>query len=638
MQSIRKPQGMAIVVALITIMIITVISGLIFTRSMNDLRTSRDNTAMAQAVNLARGGAVVASAILSNQVKSSLEAIVKSANPSIGGASTSDIWYYGGNGILPNTATVATRMAVVASSLQSNVNTLLCSANFAPDGSGATVQVRVYFVSNAACGDPLPSAAKLPAGYVVDNDNNPATPLTKEVQGYALPYVMVVTASPATPYQRNVMIQGEYRFLLSNGNFARYALFTNQQRTISNTSVWFTSNTLFDGPVHTNERFRYSFNPWFGGYVTSAGCTNAGATSCSGTISPGAYFGAGNSTTFLSPSQMANPNAPSWTGGGVTNAPIFDGTPKVNWQESFIPMPANAQSQSNAAQSSGLYLNFAVNKLTLYAGDSGGNRPTCNSSGVCTPNTSQYQYIEVCKTATCTGSDRLLYRYSSQGGTLYRYNGSWPGTAAVSSFNGMIFAEGNIGNLTGPNRSNSSDPNTAPPALASFAKITVANAGSGRDIQIKGDLKYESAPCTGTLTRSGSTINRATCNNLSAENMLGVYSQDGSIYLGDGSNSSLQDLTINGVLMTSRGEVTVQNYDSINPRGAIRLLGGIIEYNYGAFGQFDSSNGSMIKGYSRQFTYDQRMQDRAPPFFPTTGVVQVSVATPLSFGQREQVY
>lgn len=133
-------------------------------------------------------------------------------------------------------------------------------------------------------------------------------------------------------------------------------------------------------------------------------------------------------------------------------------------------------------------------------------------------------------------------------------------------------------------------------------------------------------------------MTRATCNNLSADNILGVYSQDGDILLGNGTNSSLQDLTIHGVLMTSRGEVAVQNYNSISPRGSIRLQGGIIQYTYGAFGQFNSSTGQMIQGYARQFTYDPRMQDRAPPFFPTTGVVQVSVATPLSFGQREQVY
>lgn len=637
MQPMKRPQGIAIVVALTVILLLSVISGLIFSRTMNDLRTSRDNTAMAQAVNLARGGAVAASALLSNEVRASLESIVRSANPSMGGISTSDIWYYGGNSTQPIPSTVATRLALLASSLQTSVNTLICSRNFAPDGSGATVQVRIFFTTAAACSQAFPSAARLPAGYVVDNDNNPSTPLTRQVQGYALPYVMVVTASPGTPYQRNVLIQGEYRFLLTNGSFARYALFTNQHRTRSNTGVWFTGQTLFDGPIHTNERFRFSFDPWFGGYVTSAGCTNAGVSSCSGSISPGAFFGSGSNTTFLSPSQMANPNAPSWTSGGNTHAPVFDGTPKVNWQESFIPMPPNAQDQRNAATVGGLYLNFNVARLTLYAGDAAGVRPSCNSAGVCTPATSTHQYIEVCRTSACTGSDRILYRYASDG-TLYRHNGSWPGVVERVGFNGMIFTEGSIDNLTGPTRTDSSNPNTAPPALTSFSQLTVANAGTGRNIQIRGDLKYQNPACSGTPTRTGSTVTRPTCNNLSADNILGVYSQDGDILLGDGTNSSLQDLTVHGVLMTSRGEVSVQNFNTITPRGSIRLQGGIIQYTYGAFGQFNSSTGQMTQGYSRQFTYDPRMQDRAPPFFPTTGVVQVSVATPLSFGQREQVY
>lgn len=299
-------------------------------------------------------------------------------------------------------------------------------------------------------------------------------------------------------------------------------------------------------------------------------------------------------------------------------------------------MPANAQNQRDAAVAGGLYINSGVARLTLYAGDANGTTPTCNSSGVCTPATSPYQYIEVCRTASCTGTDRELYRYGSDG-ALYRWVGSsW--LLVRPSFNGVIFAEGSIDNLTGPARASSSNPNTAPPALASFAQITVVNAGSGRNIQIRGDLKYQSPACSGTPTRSGNTVVRPTCNNLSADNILGVYSQDGDILLGNGTDNSLQDLTIHGVLMASRGEVTVQNYASIDPRGAIRLQGGIIQYTYGAFGQFNSSTGQMVSGYARQFTYDPRMQDRAPPFFPTTGVVQVSVATPLSFGQREQVY
>lgn len=71
---------------------------------------------------------------------------------------------------------------------------------------------------------------------------------------------------------------------------------------------------------------------------------------------------------------------------------------------------------------------------------------------------------------------------------------------------------------------------------------------------------------------------------------------------------------------------------------AVRLLGGVIQYYYGAFALFSSPTGQMINGYSRQFAYDPRMQHRLPPHFPTTGMVQLSVATPLSFGQREQVY
>ncbi|WP_253704780.1 HAD hydrolase family protein, partial [Thermus scotoductus] len=41
-------------------------------------------------------------------------------------------------------------------------------------------------------------------------------------------------------------------------------------------------------------------------------------------------------------------------------------------------------------------------------------------------------------------------------------------------FNGVIFATGRIHSLQGPQRTNATDPATAPPALAEFAQITVA--------------------------------------------------------------------------------------------------------------------------------------------------------------------
>lgn len=58
-------------------------------------------------------------------------------------------------------------------------------------------------------------------------------------------------------------------------------------------------------------------------------------------------------------------------------------------------------------------------------------------------------------------------------------------------FNGVIYTDGEVRSLSGPERSRATDPATAPPALAEFAQITVAAQG---DIRITGDLKYEKPP------------------------------------------------------------------------------------------------------------------------------------------------
>jgi len=93
------------------------------------------------------------------------------------------------------------------------------------------------------------------------------------------------------------------------------------------------------------------------------------------------------------------------------------------------------------------------------------------------------------------------------------------------------------------------------------------------------------------------------------------------------------------VFMASRGRVEVEDFDEGNPRGSVNLLGGIIEYYYGAFGTFDSRTGNPVSGYDRKFKYDERMSMGVePPFFPTVTQDGVRNVTLFSFGQREQVY
>lgn len=55
----------------------------------------------------------------------------------------------------------------------------------------------------------------------------------------------------------------------------------------------------------------------------------------------------------------------------------------------------------------------------------------------------------------------------------------------------------------------------------------------------------------------------------------------------------------------------MNNYNSYD-RGTVKIIGGVIEYLYGAFGQ--GSN-----GYGRDFSYDQRLKEgNIPPYFPVS--------------------
>lgn len=69
-----------------------------------------------------------------------------------------------------------------------------------------------------------------------------------------------------------------YFIELEPPSFARYLSVTNRQVQASATGsgnpvpVYFTSNTLMDGPVFTNDRFNFRGNAWFSDSVRSAGC------------------------------------------------------------------------------------------------------------------------------------------------------------------------------------------------------------------------------------------------------------------------------------------------------------------------------------------------------------------------------
>lgn len=650
-------RGVALLTALAILVVVGGVAALMFARTLGEIRHSADDTGIVQSLLLARGAANLGGAVLQGPVRDELDAIVQVAS------STTSRWSFGTGSASSDAPTpqsvvqvLTTDVNSVANQLQTSIDALLCGATVPGLPDGEQLRLRIH-VTATACGVALPGGVALPAGRFVGGLPRDGSGSAND-QTYGIPFV-IVAEGEVGPYLRNVVTSGEYQFTVGRGSFAQYALFTNIHRSAAGSSgsdVWFTENTLFDGPVHTNQNFRFYRDPWFGGRVTSAGCANpnTNARTCSsGAGSFGAYFYGVNNGNRVPVGSMQPPTSPSYANGFGTHAPQL--AAGVDWSSAFVPLPDSNQTQRDAAIAGGIEFPRPLESLVLRATNDVGVTVPADGSVAATR-----QYVEacyrrnasnvtqnnnlnrrVCQTyeISADGSMRMRERWTSLNGNTVYVDTDF---APVGGFNGVIYVPGGIDRFGGPDRTVAANPASASPALASFAQITVAASG---DITITRDLKYEDVPCSGTPTRVAGAVVPATCDDLAAQNVLGVYSQGGDVLIGHnntGNGSAAfnapQDVTIHGILMSSTGVVGVENYDSGGARGAVNLIGGVIENFYGPFGTFNANNGQMSTGYSRAFTFDQRMgAGLAPPFFPTTGDDEVTNVLAFAYAQREQV-
>jgi len=206
------------------------------------------------------------------------------------------------------------------------------------------------------------------------------------------------------------------------------------------------------------------------------------------------------------------------------------------------------------------------------------------------------------------------------------------------NFNGVIYVgrdDGSGGGVTGTfklygngGRRNVSSPASCPytvtqvdgvykcikPSIADFSQLTVV----GNDIYIQNDITYEDRPCTSAPERqSDGSVAEASCPNTSATNVLGVYSDRGSIIF---THSAVKNLHIDGVLMSAKKRIYYEWWNRGETKGYLHLTGGIIQNWYGRFGQLtQGANNQLVlaSGYGRKFVYDTRMKDGlTPPLFP----------------------
>jgi prepilin-type N-terminal cleavage/methylation domain-containing protein len=539
----RARSGVALLTALALLVVVGGIAALMFARTLGEIRHSGDDSGIVQSLLLARGAANLGGAVLQGPVRDELDAIVQVAS------STTSRWSFGTGGAnsdAPSPASVVqvltTNADSVANQLQDRVDLLLCGATVPGLPDGEQLRLRIH-VTTTACGLALPGGVSLPAGRFVgglprDGSGSPND------QTYGIPFV-IVAEGEVGPYLRNVVTSAS----TSSPSAAAASPSTRCSRT-STARRRATRAATCGSP-----RTRCSTDP----------CTRTRTSASTGT--PGSGDGspapaAPIPTPTRAPARAvrvptARSSTASTTGTASRSAtcsrrrapPTATGTapmPRSSWPASTgaapsCRCPTRNQTQRDAAVAGGIAFPRPLESLVLRATNDAGVTVPADGSVAATRQYVEACYLRnanninntnnlnrrVCQTyeVSADGSMRMRERWTNVSGTTVFVDTDF---TPVGGFNGVIYVPGGIDRFAGPDRTVAADPETAPPALASFAQITVAATGQ---IRITRDLTYEDVPCSGTPMRVGGAVVPATCDGLEAQNVLGVYSQGGDVLM-----------------------------------------------------------------------------------------------------------
>ncbi|MEI6438343.1 MAG: DUF4900 domain-containing protein [Candidatus Omnitrophota bacterium] len=405
----------------------------------------------------------------------------------------------------------------------------------------------------------------------ITQKSNPTSPSTNV---WDFPFYFKIQATGANGSQtRRTTLHGDFTVRVQKDNFARYALFTNTQTMPDGTNVWFTGTARFAGPLFTNGQYNFAYNP--SGTFTDS-------VQQHGTQ---ARFYNNNNPVLLDADVNGSRDVPTFDN-GFSRGMATIATPTSSDETSM----ANEASGGTTISSTGIYVPVtAANALKggIYVYGDAAMALTVDGSGrqviVVTPSSGTAKTITLDKAANHT--------LVTSGGTTTTYTGLPDGASNVGT---IVYVRGNITGLSG--------------TVQSDNQMTIA---ARNDVVINNNLRYQSyTPSSGTLGTSGYVAPTAE----GATNLLGLVSWQGNARI----NTSASALDVHATIMAKSGIFTVDNYDTISPRGAVTVLGGVITNNYGAFGTFNSSSGVIVSGFSRNFNYDTRMQSAmSPPYFPT---------------------
>ncbi|TSA85896.1 hypothetical protein FNU79_08955 [Deinococcus detaillensis] len=517
--------------------------------------------------------------------------------------------------------------------------------------------------------------ATLVNGAQVQAGLRPVTLLQTDEYAYALYFRVagVDSLGKSSDSNRRITVRGNetvhaftFKFVVpgvppTNPNFTSFGQFVNQW---GSHDGYYGYGNDFSGPFHTNSI------PSFRGVYGTAGVKNGSSISIDGALTSSGYStittnidAQGNRIDTPSGNRvnglvndvingndsyiMANEMGSGGSQGaynlfGATkisnkvDKSIYiqiasgNGNPNPKFDADFINMPINSRNQRDLASTAGVLVSDPQ-KITLSA-----------SGGV----PASYQSIEIVPTVgSLTSPIRLRYgqdkkmfieTYPNSNVFVNAIKSSATSTGWIAAgtgvqpdvFNGMIYADGDIGSLSGPTRlSAAATTANGGAAIAKFAGITVVSQGS---TTLTGDVKYE------TRCPSIRACTSKTNGQYDIKNIFGLYSSTGDVRLAynpttlnqntapGASANAPKNLEIDGFVMAGRGHIIPYNASASNPydfgssgngrdKGTLTVRGGAIKDE-------DAIVKSGSRGWSENYYFDARGTDYSPPGFPTTSV------------------
>ncbi len=547
---INNEKGIALVFTLFSVVILLALQGIFVLNVIHEARMSSIERQQAKTFYAAQGGTQAAIEQLNVLMNTYLQNTIINSNPS-GVISYAQSKVTAGDGI--GWLVFSTRNNNVAVLTQNGEE-----ANYSANGSlgGINYSYNIIFSQKSA-------------------------PLTIGANAWDFPYsYRIETTGTSGSISNKVVLSGDFTVRVQHDNFAKFALFSNTQKMPNGTNVWFTDKTNFSGPVFTNDRFNFAFNP--------SGTFQEAISQ----YQPTARFYNNGSSVLLNANANGTIDVPNFQNGFTRNAAKITNT--TTTEQSMI----SEVKGNNNYTIDGIYLPTQGSTLSggIYVLDQA-NKGTSVTMSV-NQNKAVYTVNLGSTTKTIT-VDPVLNQTTVQIGnnTPTTYAGKPNGTDGAGT---IIYVNGKISNFSGTVQQNT--------------ELTVA---SHSDIIISNNVRYTNyTPASGTPGQAGYVPPSGfDANGAPYTNLLGLVSWNGNVRVG---TSTPNNVEIHGTVMASNGIFTVDNYNTRSPQGTATLLGGAISNNYGAFGTFNGSTGAMLSGYGRNFVYDSRMQQgHAPPYFPS---------------------